>query len=311
MNKIAIILSHCNSEEKKRVLKTTIEKLKNIVGLDILLTSHIPLGEDIIESVDYFVYDKSNPKFTWPVRAFEHYRTFDHQGILYLLSYYLDDYGYTPFNQMLIGYSAVRNKKYDIVYYINYDTEIGEKEIETILSNENETKIFKVKDTYNNVSDYSMIFSKFKKSDINKFVDLIDPNVYIRFSHAEKYFEHLVQNFEIVKSDHETTDCIDFGDGTNGKLFNHSTDSRYKIFYADFNQETYEKMSKYFIYDVNEDIELKLNNTSHLIRKGETKIIDTEDTIYIKKDGNFQELTMEITTPIQSIIKYEDRKHRW
>jgi len=308
MNKIAIILSHCNTEEKKTVLKNLIEKLKGFDNLDILITSHIPLEYDIIDMVDYFVYDKSNPIISWPLRAFEHFKTFDHKGVLYLLSYYLDDYGYTPMNQIQIGYSTIRNKNYDQIFFMNYDTRIGEEETREINSDEIETKIFKVRDTYGEVSDYSLIFSKFNNSDISKLVDLIDVKSYLNFSHAEKYFEHLVRNFNIVRSDHETTDIIDFSDGTNGTLFNHSTDDRYKIFYSNFHQRTYEKDSQYFIYDVEQDIRVKINDEIYKIKKGETEIFETENVVYIEKNDSFEEVELNIKSKMQSIVEYEKRR---
>ena len=60
MNKLYCITSHCNTLKKVKSLKRTIKQL-NDLNRDILLISHIPLSEDIIESVNYFIYDGSNP----------------------------------------------------------------------------------------------------------------------------------------------------------------------------------------------------------------------------------------------------------
>ena len=54
MKKLYCITSHCNTKEKIESLKRTIKQL-NDLNRDILLISHIPLSEDIIESVNYFI----------------------------------------------------------------------------------------------------------------------------------------------------------------------------------------------------------------------------------------------------------------
>ena len=54
MKKAVIILSHCNTEEKLQVLKNNISKLKSNPNLDIILTSHISLPQEVVDSVEYF-----------------------------------------------------------------------------------------------------------------------------------------------------------------------------------------------------------------------------------------------------------------
>mgnify|MGYP003353522814 FL=1 len=59
MKNIVLIQSHCDTEEKLDYLKKNIEKIKKF-DLEILLFSHIPLNQEVIGMVDYFVFDKSN-----------------------------------------------------------------------------------------------------------------------------------------------------------------------------------------------------------------------------------------------------------
>ena len=58
MKKIVLIQSHCNTNEKIEILKKNITELRKL-DVDILLFSHIMIPSEVIESVDYFVYDKS------------------------------------------------------------------------------------------------------------------------------------------------------------------------------------------------------------------------------------------------------------
>jgi hypothetical protein len=58
-DEVSIILSHANTPEKIEVLIECIESLK-IKGQKIILASHIKVDDDILNSVDYFVYDKKN-----------------------------------------------------------------------------------------------------------------------------------------------------------------------------------------------------------------------------------------------------------
>jgi len=60
MKNLVIILSHCDTEGKIKILKDNLESL-NMLNLDTMLTSHCPLSTDIQKEVNYFIYDKSNP----------------------------------------------------------------------------------------------------------------------------------------------------------------------------------------------------------------------------------------------------------
>jgi len=59
-NDVIIILSHTNSPSKVEILKQCITSLKKY-GKKIILSTHSTFPEDVIEEVDYIVYDKENP----------------------------------------------------------------------------------------------------------------------------------------------------------------------------------------------------------------------------------------------------------
>ncbi len=70
LNNLVIILSHCDTPPKVKVLKETIASLRSI-DIDILLTSHIPVDLDIQDMVDYYIFDKSNPVIDLKDKAFK------------------------------------------------------------------------------------------------------------------------------------------------------------------------------------------------------------------------------------------------
>jgi hypothetical protein len=60
MKKFAFVIdTYPGSDEEMSILLDNIKKIKS-EGIDILLTSHHPLNREIIESVDYFIFEKKN-----------------------------------------------------------------------------------------------------------------------------------------------------------------------------------------------------------------------------------------------------------
>lgn len=118
---LIIILSHCDTEEKLKILEGIVVELKD-EGFEILVNSHIPLSTKIQSMVDYLVYDKSNPILFWPDRGMVHWQHKWVQGKNYELKAIWPDYGWTVLNQ--IKNSSYLGLSLDYTYYtfINYDT---------------------------------------------------------------------------------------------------------------------------------------------------------------------------------------------
>ena len=120
MKNIVLIQSHCDTEEKLEYLTGNINKIKKF-DVDILLFSHITLPQEIIELVDYFIFDKSNP-ILWDERR--HYFWWVDGG--YKLETTIPDYGWTVFNQIIKSGNMISNCDYNFVYVMNYDVIIDE-----------------------------------------------------------------------------------------------------------------------------------------------------------------------------------------
>lgn len=284
-NKIIIILSHCNTEEKKNVLVDNIQNIKNKTNCDILLTSHIPLPESIIELCDYFTYDKSNPILTWPYRTFVHWKDINNGENFTRLSYCVNDYGWTPFNQIIKGFSTIERSNYEMVYIVNYDILLNDDILNEINNDVYQTTSYKVVDQYGSESYPSLIFGKFIKNDIKKLCDNLEMDVYLKKSHAEKYLEDLLSNINVHKSDIVSYDQIDFSNNTNGKKFNHSVIDEFSLFVSNFNFTTQKKDNKFFFYGVKKDINIIINGKNILLKEGKTLLIENTTDIKITHNG--------------------------
>jgi len=59
VKEIYIISTYPNTDEKERLLNDTVTKFKKL-GKDVLITSHYPVPEYIVEKADYYIYDSKN-----------------------------------------------------------------------------------------------------------------------------------------------------------------------------------------------------------------------------------------------------------
>jgi len=115
MNECFAITTYCNTEEKIRALRKTIEDIK-VYGLPIFIHAHYPLPDDIQKKVHSYFYSSDNPvlknrfnKFWYAVEEYE----------LEITTY---DYYFTT----LKGWSeSIRIcEDYDKIHMINYDANI-------------------------------------------------------------------------------------------------------------------------------------------------------------------------------------------
>ena len=126
MNKLYCILSHCDTDHKISILKKNIEILKSL-DYDILLVSHVPLDKEIVNSVNYFIYDKSNPIFYYPQRYMMVYNFISVRNKQIKLEMALPDYGWTVLNQIQKTSAFCNNLSYDFYEFINYDLNLSDE----------------------------------------------------------------------------------------------------------------------------------------------------------------------------------------
>jgi len=126
MNKIALISTFCDTEEKQNILKENIIKIKSF-GVDVMAISPIQIPQDIVSLCDYFFYTKENPLLKWPLRCYTHwYQMLLPDGKITTLQRGLADYGWAGLYQVKKLSQIALTFDYDMFYHLIYDLEIDE-----------------------------------------------------------------------------------------------------------------------------------------------------------------------------------------
>ena len=202
------ITSHCDNNYKLELLKNNINILKTN-GFQVLVSSHIPLDKEILESIDYFIYDKSNPILYYPERALKFWKTIWVKGIFWELKTYLPDYGWTVLNQFKKISAFCKTLDYSQFTIINYDVKISPGMLGEFDGNILST--VKWRDGGNRFP--SLIFFSLIRDDFFKFADSISRKKYAKTKHdPETYAGTLLfdlnTKMEVFADDVE--DVVDF-----------------------------------------------------------------------------------------------------
>jgi hypothetical protein len=278
MKNAIIILSHCDTEKKLQVLQDNISKLKKHPNLDIILTSHISLPQEIIDSVNYFVYDKSNPILEWPQRGYHFYQTYQINDLELILNCISSDYGWTVFNQILLGGKFI-NSSHDYVYILNYDLDIDTNVDNIIKSNNNKSYLAKNQNWKKTIYFPSLIFSKLTFSQFQYLIENISVQDYISSPSAETYFGEILKSIDYEVPDFFVKDQIDFFDKKVWDRFNNSPSPEFKCFMSNCDKLQNWKLPLFynssFIYDIKQDIDLIVNDQKLKISPGNNYLFET------------------------------------
>ncbi len=281
MKNLVVILSHCNSGPKLEALRNLISKIKQ-KDLDVMVVTHIPLPKDIQDSVEYMVYDKSNPILKWPEHGIIQWVTVSLPEPIAIYNI-IDAHGWTVFNQIKLAGNIGRGLDYTHFAFVNYDVKITEHMVETI---KNPSDFVSPEHVWDGVTEPNLLFQLLSKENLEKFVSLCSKEDYIKYnSHAEGYFNKLRENFDYQVYPYKVKEDFNFiwvsNEISDGKInvFNFNTLSDiFKIFVgADKNNLV--------VYDVNQETKLKINGIDIPISKTEILNISSE----IKSIGFYKE----------------------
>lgn len=123
MKECFVITTYCNTPQKIVELKKCIENLKKF-NIDILIHAHYPLDLDIQNSVTYYIYDSTNPVIRDGSKIIVRWKWYTTANKL--LTIPNPDYSYAVINQWVSSLKFLRDKKYDKIHVINYDTFIND-----------------------------------------------------------------------------------------------------------------------------------------------------------------------------------------
>lgn len=230
MKKIALIQSHCNTEEKQNILKHNIDVLENL-GVDILLFSHIPLPETITSKVKYYIFDSTNP-ILWDDRK-HHYWWANND---YRLESLVPDYSWTVYNQIIKSYNLLQSENYEMYFIVCYDL-IIDNFVKDIIINNKVGKYRHVKPKHvNEVGEYtdvifptSLIFLSLYKEQLKTITTDLNKSEYITHPEwtAENYLEIILQRNNLnIKNLGDVKDMLH----ESTTIFNDSLNEKYEIF---------------------------------------------------------------------------------
>lgn len=310
-NNLIIILSHCDTEEKREILIDNINKIKSN-NFDILLVSHIPIPPSIQELVEYFIYDKSNPLIYWPERGMVFWRSIT-SNISYKMTNILPDYGWTALNQILLGGNLGLSLDYDYFSFINYDTRLTNLTIKA-LKNPVPFLTTKVKSIDDKKVRYpGLLLNIINRKNLKLLLPLIIKEHYMKDTHswkeggkfrdAEEYWEHLITNFSYTTYPEVLTDEIAFS--SSGNIFhNGNSNDNFSFFFQ--NNKTQINIPNnatpcVLFYGVNiPNLKLIVNEKYTSIKKGQNEYIPLPEikNIGIMVGEEYTDLTEEYNKSI-------------
>jgi hypothetical protein len=264
MKKIALISSHCDTEDKIEVLNSNIKILKSL-NIDTFVISSIKIEIDC----DFLFITKENPILKWPEKAIALWKSFPYDSEMLKVISFVDDYGWASLYQIKKIMEFATTYDYDIFYFLIYDLKIDEKIIEDIKSNIYNI-IYPRKDfNSNKIYPSSFHFSIFNKEKLKLISSLIDKNSYKNMSggFAEDFVHQCVTAVGLQHSEHVVIDLIHITD--KNKLLNHSKSKKYELFLSK-NEESDFKM---FLYNLTENCKVYINQEIHELNQN--KLIET------------------------------------
>jgi hypothetical protein len=173
MKNIAIISCYADSPYKKSILLDYIRQFKKLSNTDILLVSHIPLPEHILNEINYFIYDSDNfllPLQNTPVSWFVYNKL-----KINILSC---RHGFAFMKNVNNALKFVKSLGYDKFIFSDYDNILNDEDLFKIsnipqLLDQHGKKMFVFKN-YNRSSPGGYSYeSKFFAGDVNYFVDAV------------------------------------------------------------------------------------------------------------------------------------------
>lgn len=257
IKKLVGISSFCDNEEKIKVLKSNLLKLKDL-GVDTLLFTPLPLPQEVYNLCTEVILSSENPILKWPERGMLFWESLKYNSDKIKCTTIKEDYGWSSLNQLKRLSQYASNLDYDIFHLMIYDLDIN-PEIESEIKSNVKTTLYPVlSPTTNRIRKVGCIFSTFDKSSLKLFGESLNKSSYLNFPSAEEYLQNInktTYNFSI--SSIVTKDVITYDKDLLKTLANFSHSSDLKLF---INNRDY--LGIYF-HGVTSfcDVNIKINNS--------------------------------------------------
>jgi hypothetical protein len=244
MNKVALISTYCDNQEKLDVLEKNINIVKSY-GLDVIVISPIVLPESIQKLCDYYFLTKDNPVLDWPKKAMYIWRELPLGDEKIRITTTYPDYGWAGLFQVRQLSDIALMLNYDCFYHMIYDLKIDDN-VKHYFNNPNENIIFPSK-RGNEIWNVGLHFMIFDKKNLTQFKSLISEESYfaVRGDHAFKWLERTVDSIKSEIAKIPVEDEIYYYEGHD--FFNSSPVEGIN-FFINKNDEVYETIKLLFYY---------------------------------------------------------------
>lgn len=302
-----VITTYCNTPKKIIELINCINNLKQF-NIDILLHAHYPLDLDIQKMVTYYIYDSTNPVIkdgSKSIIRWKWYKTANK-----LLTIINPDYSYAVMNQWVESMNFLKNKNYDYIHVVNYDTFINDfifRKHQDFLNDYDivfEYTGLKPKDhNANEISNKNLIcivYFSIKKSIIDRFVSELTLEKYLQ-SKDTMLETYIMEVIDIIEAHNEKVYLPIGIDTYKIKKFD---DSQFKLYLGDAVNEKLNNRPReeYDVYTT-----ISEANGFDLIKKTYKDSNNIDKDWYFLFGGNnennkFEIIIFEITKPIDELI---------
>ena len=165
---VIVINSHINNKAKEDILIECIKQLKK-TGIDIMISSHTRISSEVLDLVDYYVFDKDNPMIT----SHTDFYFWRNPHIEIQIKTPLSAHSYTALKNVknAVYFAKSLGKKY--FYHIEYDCVISDEDVNTLLNLPKENKGYLGHfDIYNLSPGHKGVSMLFYYSEIDSFLKI-------------------------------------------------------------------------------------------------------------------------------------------
>jgi len=184
LNKVALISTFCDTQEKLDVLEKNIKIIKSH-NLDVIAISPFNLPESITKLCDYVFVTKDNPVLEWPVRSMYAWRKVTLNGKLHTIARTYPDYGFAGLTQIKQLSEIALNFGYNQFYHMIYDLKIDKNVIDGF----NSDKTCSVYPSKRGDSNWEagLHYMIFDKNNLNKFISQITLENYLSLKDSHSF----------------------------------------------------------------------------------------------------------------------------
>jgi hypothetical protein len=246
MKKIALITSFCNTEEKLKVLKNTLDTLK-ILEVDTILYTGLHLPDDVYKKSDYVIISKENPLFDWPTKAYVQWWNGRINENFITMATTMPDYGYAVLNQIKRMADLSLSMDYNQFFIIDYDLNITEY-VKNILLENKPNSFFPSKRGDHSFWPIGLHLISLDREHLTSFKNLITKESYLTDLNGDAFsWTHSVLDFVpgVIETEYmtdliyyfEDSDFFDFSIIEEIKCFIHKVENQeIKFIFRGFNE---------------------------------------------------------------------------